>query len=228
MIILTGASGGIGKKIIENLSNSNEIIGIYNKSNPSLIHDNVFYEKVDLQDPKNIKEFIKKWKKKLSNVTVIHGAVKSIDNLAVNCTEQDWDEVMNVNLKGNFFLTQALLPIMIAQKWGRIISISSVVGQSGSVGTAAYSTSKTALTGITNVLATEYGRYNITANVLVLGYFKSGLINTLNKNKKEEILNKIPSKKFGDIENISNAINFIISSNYVNGSQINIDGGISH
>ena len=139
---------------------------------------------------------------------------------------QDWDEVMDVNLKGSFFFAQALLPIMISQKWGRIINISSIIGQRGAVGTVAYSTSKTALTGMTKVLAAEYGRYNITSNILTLGYFQSGLINTLTEAKQKEIINKIPMKKFGDIENLSNAIDFIIESNYVNGSSLNIDGGI--
>ena len=132
--------------------------------------------------------------------------------------------VMQVNLKGNFLLTQGLLPQMIQEKCGRIIHISSVIGMSGRVGTVAYSASKTALLGMSRVLASEYGRFNITSNILNLGYFESGLADTLKGDVKKEVLSRIPSKSFGKISDIANAVEFLIKTGYVNGSVITIDG----
>jgi len=227
MIILTGASGGIGKEIIGHLLGIDHVIGIYNTSVPTTSNSrSVSYEKLDIEDHASIKSFVRKWKVKLKRVTLVHFAALNIDGLLANYDESDWDRVMDVNLKGNFLLNQALIPHMIHEKWGRIIHISSVVGVHGNPGTVAYSTSKAGLVGMSRVLAKEYGRFNITSNILVLGYFEAGLIDTLNDHLKEKVINQIPSKTLGKISNIANAIDFLIKSEYVNGAVINIDGGL--
>jgi len=227
MIILTGASGGIGKEIISHLLKIDCVVGIYNKSVPkSQKNKKMIYEELNLEDSTNIKSFIRKWYDKLTKVTIIHFAASNIDGLAANYEESDWDHVMGVNLRGNFLLTQALIPHMIQERWGRIIHISSVVGMCGPPGTIAYSTSKTGLIGMSGVLAKEYARFNITSNILVLGYFEVGLINTLQAEKKKQIMNQIPSKTLGKVSNIVNAIDFLMKSEYVNGATINIDGGL--
>lgn len=227
MIVITGVSGGIGKEIIDELSIIDHIIGLYNTTLPSSSSNkNIEYEKLNLEDSDGIKSFIRKWESKLLRVIIIHCAALSIDGLAATYPESDWDRVMGVNLKGGFFLTKALLPLMMAERWGRIIYISSVVGRQGDPGTIAYSTTKTGLIGMSRVLAQEYARFNITSNVLSLGYFEVGLIKTLSEDKKNEILKQIPSKKFGKVSNIVNAVKFLIESEYVNASVINIDGGI--
>lgn len=227
MIILTGASGGIGKEIIDRLLEIDYVVGIYNTSIPTAQPNNrLIFEKLNINEPADIRAFVKKWQGKLSNVTLIHSAALSIDNLAAKYKEADWDNVMGVNLKGNFLLTQAFIPLMIQERWGRIVHISSVVGIQGRPGTIAYSTSKTGLLGMSRVLAKEYARFNITSNVLSLGYFEVGLIDILQKDLKKHLLDQIPSKTFGKISNIANAIEFLIKSEYVNGATINIDGGI--
>ncbi len=227
IIILTGASGGIGKEILCPLLEMDKVIGIYNRSLPNSIpNDNLIYEQLDMENSASIKAFVEKWKNKLSDITLIHLSALNIDGLAINYTESDWDTVMKVNLKGAFLLTQAMLGHMIRQRWGRIIHISSVAGMQGRPGTIAYSTTKTGLIGMSRVFAKEYARFNITSNVLVLGYFKAGLIDTLNDDFKRGILNQIPSKAFGETSNIVNAIDFLIKSEYVNGAVINIDGGM--
>ena len=111
------------------------------------------------------------------------------------------------------------------RKMGRIIHISSIVGNNGTNGTIAYSTSKTGLVGMSRVLSKEYGRFGITSNILIPGYLNTGLISSLSKEAKSKILKKIPSNKFGDPVNIVNAVEFLIKSDYVNGASINIDGG---
>lgn len=227
MIILTGSTGGIGRELIGHLSKIDDVIGIYNKSSvKNLPKDRAVYEKLDVEDPDDIKAFTQRCKDRLSRLTLVHSAVLNIDGLFATYKGSDWDKVMRVNLKGNFLLTQALLPQMIREKWGRIIHISSVVGMQGRVGTVAYSASKTALMGISRVLASEYGRFNITSNVLNLGYFESGLMDALSGDVKKEILGRLPSKSFGKTPDIANAVEFLIKSGYVNGSIITIDGAL--
>lgn len=226
MIILTGACGGIGKEFIPYLLKIDEVMGIYNTSLPAQASEGgLKYEKINMENPEEIKSFAKKWGPKFSKITLIHGAVVKVDGLATNYLRSDWEHVMDVNIKGNFFLTQAFLPFMIQEQWGRIIHISSLGGIQGRPGTIAYSASKTALTGLSNVLAKEYARFNITSNILVLGYFEAGLFNVLKDSEKKRILDQIPSKALGNVSNIANAVEFLIKSEYVNGSSISIDGG---
>ena len=212
MIVLTGASGGIGQAILPLLK---DVIPIYNSREIKGGY------KVDLTNPKEIKEFAKGLSGK---ITLVHLAGLKIDELAVFCNEENWDKVMDVNLKGNFLLTKALLTIMTKEKWGRIIHI--ISSGLGDVGTLTYSTSKFALVGMSQVLAREYVRYGITSNVLQLGYFETGMWHKLKDEKKIELLNQIPNKELGNPQNIVNAIDFIIKSEYVNGSVIQLDGGI--
>ena len=213
MIILTGASGGIGQAILPFLDDT---VSVYNQKCVSA------GIRVDLSKPQEIKEFVLQLKP--TKVTVVHLAAVKIDELAVACNEENWDKVMDVNLKGNFLLTKELLQIMLKEKWGRIIHI--ISSGLGDVGTLTYSTSKFGLLGMSEVLSKEYAKFGITSNVLQLGYFQTGLWNKLTKEKKLELLEQIPSRKLGDPQNIVNAVKFLIDSPYVNGSVINIDGGI--
>lgn len=227
MIILTGVSGGIGKAITEYLLKLDNVLGIYNTTRPASTNDvKLTLEQLDLEDARGIKSFVQKCSPKLSKITLIHAAALKIDGLAANYPESDWEKMMKVNLTGNFLLTQALLPYMISQRWGRIIHISSLGGIQGAAGTIAYSTTKTALCGMSRALAKEYARFNITSNILVLGHFETGLYEKLSDEVKKELLNQIPSKALGKVGDIANAIEFLIKSVYVNGTTINIDGGI--
>lgn len=225
MIILTGASGGIGQEIINGLSNLDNLIGIYNENKPLTKKKNNYY-KVDLTCENSIIKFIKTFEKKLSKITLVHCAAKKIDNLLINFKQEHFKKIIDANLLGNFLLTKHLLPIMLKNKWGRIIHISSVTGKIGAVGTIPYGLSKTALYGLSRGLAKEYAKFNITSNIIELGYFKTGLYKNLSKNVQNELLMQIPSKKLGNIINIVNCVNFLINSDYVNGSKIAIDGGI--
>ena len=227
MIILTGASGGIGRELLSCLVKIDFVLGIYNTTQPSLAPTaNLDFERVNMEEPAEIEAFIGKWKTKLSNLTLIHCAALKIDGLTANYSLSDWDRVMNVNLRANYLLTQALIPRMIQDRWGRVIHISSKGGMEGSSGTIAYSTSKAGLIGMSRVLAKEYARLNITSNVLILGHFEAGLYEKLPDGIKETLRSQIPSKTLGKVSNIGNAIEFLIGSEFVNGATINIDGGM--
>jgi 3-oxoacyl-[acyl-carrier protein] reductase len=143
----------------------------------------------------------------------------------MNINKKELSESFNVNYFSFFYITQSILTSLIKNKWGRIINFSSTGGLKGEVGTLLYTSSKYATLGMMKVLSKEYAKFNITFNTIKLGNFDMGMFKKLNDKTKENILKRIPSGKTGDIENIYNAIKFIIFSNYVNGAEIAIDGG---
>jgi len=225
MIILTGASGGIGKEMLWDLSELDDVIGIYNSSKPSCeINGRVSLQKVNLNVQDEVDYFIEMNKTVLSNITIVHGAGLSEDGLAINYSKDMWENVLQVNLTANFMLTKALLPLMVKQKWGRVIHFSSI---RVAPGTVSYSTTKYALLGMSRVLAKEYGKFNVTSNSLILGAFNTGMFQGLKSKVKKEMVGQIPSKKIGDVKNIVSAIGFIVESSFVNGAEITIDGGAS-
>ncbi len=228
MIIVTGASGGIGRALVSQLAGADGVIGTYNKSKRPAQGKakGVEFEKVDLSDEASVKDFVDRRKPGLKRITVVHCAAKSINKLVVRFDAQDWDDVLDVNLRGNFLLNKALIPLMIRDHWGRIIHVSSVVGMHGTPGTAAYASSKTGLIGLSRVLAKEYARFGVTSNVLCLGYFEVGLIESLAEGAREEIRLRIPSRNFGKVADIANAVRWLMQAEYVNGAQINMDGGL--
>ena len=223
MIILTGASGGIGEEMLRGLSELDNVIGIYNNSLPKLdANKGVSFQKLDLSNEDKINEFVEKNKAILNNITVIHGAGISENSLAINHKKEKWENVIDVNLTANFLLTKALIPLMIKNKWGRIIHFSSIRVASG---TLSYSTTKHGLLGMSKVLSKEYAKFNITSNSLILGAFNTGMFQSLNEKVKKDMISQIPSKKLGDVKNIVSAIRFIVDSPFVNGASIKIDGG---
>lgn len=227
MIILTGASGGIGRAILPALSKLDHVTAVYHSKQPDIAGlERVMPQQIDLTSEREVNDFATKMKDKLTRITLVHAAALSRDSLAAKLDLNDWDQAINVNLRGDFLLTRAMLMPMIAEKWGRVIHISSVAGMRGVPGTLAYSTAKTGLLGMSRVLANEYARFGITSNVLVAGYFNTGLIETLSEKMRQDIIESIPSKRLGEPSNIVNAIEFLMKSEYVNGSTINIDGGI--
>lgn len=227
LILLTGASQGIGKNLIDSLSKIDNVVGTYNSTLPPVSDSSkVRYEKVDLSNSESIEEMVERLSGDLGHLTIVHAAALSLDGLVAGFSNESWDHVFNVNIKSNFILTKMLLPSMIHEKWGRIIHVSSIVGLQGQRGTAAYSATKSGLIGFSRVLAKEYARFNITSNVLALGYFDVGLIETLTSEAQKAILDQIPSRSLGRVSNIAHAIDFLTRADYVNGAVINIDGGI--
>ena len=227
MIILTGASGGIGKAILPMLAKLDNVIAIYHSKYPDIkgLEGASAYQ-MDITSENQVNKFIEIMKGELTKPVLIHAAALSRDGLVADYDTEDWEQVINVNLRGDFLLTKATLKLMISENWGRIIHISSVAGMRGIPGTIAYSAAKTGLIGMSRVLANEYARFGITSNVIILGYFNTGLIETLSEKMRNKIIGSIPSGHLGEPKNIVNAIDFIMKSEYANGSSISLDGGI--
>ena len=202
----------------------NEIYGLYSKNKISINHKNVKLNQINIESETEIKEYISSIRNNLKNIVLVNFAACSIDGLSSKYTSKDWDTSFNINVKSNFLFSKYLSPIMIANKWGRIINISSVRSQNGAVGASAYASSKSALIGFNRSIAKEYARFGITSNILNLGYFDSGLFKKFSPERKSKYLSEVASKKLGSSNDIFNAIHFLISSDYTNGSVITIDG----
>jgi 3-oxoacyl-[acyl-carrier protein] reductase len=226
MIVLTGASGGIGKEMLTSLSKLDDVVAIYNNNIPEIIETShkILPYKLDVSNERNVTGFVEDNLDILKNIILIHGAGVAKSNLTINHSKEMWDAAIDVNLTANFLLTKALLPLMIKQRWGRIVHFSSI---RASAGTLSYTTTKQGLVGMSKVLAKEYAKFNITSNALILGAFDTGMFQSLKEKIKNELINQIPAKKLGKVQDIVRAIDFIIDSPFVNGAEITIDGGAS-
>ncbi|WP_291329263.1 SDR family NAD(P)-dependent oxidoreductase [Desulfovibrio sp. UCD-KL4C] len=229
MIILIGASSDIGRQILPMLLEKNKVLGTTRNSNKLsafIKHENFTCLELDITESDSIISFCKQIEKIKEKITIINLSAISVDKLFISYTPEEWDSVLNINLNSGIKILQAVIPAMMKAGWGRIINISSVVAKNAVVGAAPYAASKAAVTAMTKTIAHEYGRFGITANILTLGYFDTGLTKSINENKQKDILQKIPSAQFGKCDNIFYAIEFIIKSDYLNGSEITIDGGL--
>jgi NAD(P)-dependent dehydrogenase (short-subunit alcohol dehydrogenase family) len=225
MIIITGSSMGIGRYLAERFMSDNIIVfGTYLTNPP--IEKSKHFSKVDISDFNEIIEWFYKIKPELKNVVLLNCAAINYNCYAHKSDLSKWHEVIHVNLLGTFNMIRAILPFMREQNYGRIINFSSVLAQKGVAGTSAYAASKAALWGMSKSIAAESAGKNITINCLNLGYFNLGMIEQVPEELQNELKKSIPSGNFGDPEDIYKAVRFLIESNYVNGSSIDINGGL--
>ncbi len=226
MIILTGISGGIGNYLHTRYQlKKEELIGSYHLNKPSG-QEFAGTIQLDIVNTASIHDFIEKNKEHLKNITLINCAGISYNSFAHTADLNSWSEVIHVNLTGTFFLIHALLPLMRQQSFGRIINLSSIVGQVGVMGTSAYAASKAGLNGMIKSIALENASKNITINNINLGYFNVGMINTVPAELHDSIKQKIGMKDFGDPVHIFNTIEYIRNTPYLTGACIDLNGGL--
>tara|TARA_B100000787_G_C16189869_1_gene296788 strand:- start:40 stop:720 length:681 start_codon:yes stop_codon:yes gene_type:complete len=226
MIIIAGSNSGLVNEIIKFSTGSEIIVALYNKNKPKFKKKNLFFFKQNFTKTinKDLIKFIEKRNDK--KITIANFVSIKKDMMSYKIQKKDFLETFDVNVFGFFIFIKTFLPLMIQNKWGRIINISSTGGLRGDIGTVLYTSSKNATLGMFNVLAKEYSRFNITFNSISLGSFNTGMYKKLPDDIKQKILSNIPSHKNGNFRNIFNGINFIKKSDYVNGSNIKIDGGM--
>lgn len=226
MLIITGASKGIGKYLFDHYSQrgGEEVIGTYRAG--SGFDNKSGYYKVDISDPVSVRNWIDKIADRLSNITLINSAGINYNSFAHKAELEPWSEVIQVNLIGTFNVIRSLLPYMRNQNKGRIINISSIVAQKGIMGTSAYAASKAGLWGMTKALAAENASKGITVNCLNLGYMDLGMTHELPKDFKETVLKSIPVGKFGRPEDLISTMDYLIKTEYITGTSIDINGGL--
>jgi 3-oxoacyl-(acyl-carrier-protein) reductase len=170
-----------------------------------------------------VKEVLDKWQRL---DILVNNAGITRDHSLRKMTDEDWAEVINVNLNGTFYCTSAALPAMINQRFGRIINISSVVGQMGAFGQANYSASKGGIIAFTKTLALEMAKYNITANSIAPGYTSTEMVETIPEEIAAQMKAKIPLGRFAAPEEIAKAAGFLASeADYITGQELNVNGG---
>ncbi|MDD3281833.1 MAG: SDR family NAD(P)-dependent oxidoreductase [Bacteroidales bacterium] len=227
MIIITGASKGIGNFLFEKYKEKElNVLGTFNSSLLDSKNQELLY-KVDISNFSEVKNWIEQIENKLEKIVLINCAGISYNSFAHKAEVEKWEQVIKVNLIGTFNVIRCLLPIMRRQNFGRVINFSSVAAQMGTPGVSAYAASKSALWGMTKSLAVENGSKGITINNINLGYADIGMgVNDVPEEYTEIIKNKIPSKEFCSPDDIHNTVEFLINTSYINGSSVDLNGGI--
>jgi 3-oxoacyl-[acyl-carrier protein] reductase len=159
---------------------------------------------------------------------LINNAGITRDRLILRMTEEDWDAVLNINLKGTFNCTKAVVRHMSKQRNGKIVNIASVVGEMGNAGQANYSASKAGVIGFTKTIAREFAQRGINVNVIAPGYIETPMTEALPEKAKEELKRMIPMERLGQPEDVAEAVLFLVSetSSYITGQILNVNGGI--
>ena len=234
-IILTGATGGIGSAILEKLysTNANIIATGTNQDKLTKIKekfDSVIIKKFDILDHSSIDKFIDQCNEQFDNKIdiLINNAGITLDNLTIRMKDEEWNKVINLNLTSTFMLTKNTIKKMLKNKNGKIINITSVVGHTGNIGQANYAASKAGVIGMSKSLALEYGKKNIKINCISPGFIKSEMTDKISDNFKQNLQGKIALERFGETEDVANAVLFLSSelSNYITGETIHVNGGM--
>lgn len=237
-IIITGASRGIGKSIAIQLAACGANIALIarNQKDLDLVQNTINHSGGKahsfIGDVSCFKSFsdivtqtINKWEK--IDVLVNNAGITQ-DNIILRMKENEWDNVMNINLKGCFNGIKAVTRPMMKNKGGRIINITSVIGQIGNPGQSNYAASKAGIIGLTKSIAKELGSRNITINAVAPGYISTYMTDQLESDIKEKLITSIPLGRLGKPEDVANIVCFLASdeASYITGQTFNVDGGM--
>ncbi|HEY6989723.1 MAG TPA: 3-oxoacyl-[acyl-carrier-protein] reductase [Bryobacteraceae bacterium] len=235
---VTGASRGIGRACALALADAGARVIVAARSLDRLEEvaaeirgqgREAFVVAMDLSSPDSIKDAFAKASKEFGKIDIlVNNAGVTRDGLALRMKRDDWESVLNTNLSGAFYCIQQVLHGMMRERWGRIINITSVVGEMGNSGQANYVASKSGLIGLTKALAHEMASRNITANAVAPGFVDTDMTAGLSQELKDALLGHIPLKRFGKPEDIAAAVRFLASedASYITGHVLDVNGGM--
>ena len=238
--IITGGARGIGKAIsIALAKNGYNVVINYNTSEKQALELQEYIEKsnriaeifkADLTKREEVKRLIQFTIQKFKTIDVlINNAGITKDGLMLRMKENDFDTVIDVNLKGTWNCMKHATKLMMKQKYGRIVSMSSVVGVMGNAGQVNYAASKSGIIGMTMSLAREVGSRGITVNAVAPGFIQTAMTDVLSDEIKEQMKSQIPLGTFGSVQDIANAVVFLASdeAKYITGQTLHVDGGMA-
>lgn len=235
VVFLTGGDKGIGRAIAELLASLNyNIIITYNSNKEgakTLIdnYSNITAYQCNLTDKQRIKEIAKEVIDKFGGIDIlINNAGMESDSTLIKMKEEQWENVLDVDLNSLFYTSHCFIPCMINNGWGRIINLSSILGYTGVYGGANYAAAKAGVVGFTKSLALELGSKGITVNAIAPGLIETDLLIRMPDKYRDKLRDKVPSKKFGVPNDIANLVEFLISdkASYINGQTIHVNGGM--
>jgi 3-oxoacyl-[acyl-carrier protein] reductase len=236
--LVTGGSQGIGRATALVLARCGADVAVMARSldKCEAVADEVRAEgrralavKGDMGDAAEIKAAVEKVSSELGQFGIlVNNAAITRDGLMLRMKREDWDNVINTNLTGVFLMTQAILPIMVKARRGRIINLTSVVAQSGNAGQVNYISAKSGLIGFTKAVAREYASRNITVNAVAPGFIETPMTAALNEAARNAMLEQIPLKRPGTDFDVANTVAFLASdeAGYITGQVINVNGGM--
>jgi len=236
--MVTGASRGIGRACALELAKAGDKVVLAARQVEKLEEvaaevraagGEAFVVALDLASQESIKEAISKASKEFGRIDIlVNNAGVTKDNLALRMKPDDWNMVLQTNLSGAFFCIQQVISPMMRERWGRIVNISSVVGQAGNAGQANYVASKAGLLGLTKSLAQELASRNITVNAVAPGFIETDMTNVLKDEQKARITQGIPMGRIGNAAEVAAAVRFLASdeASYITGNVIDVNGGM--
>jgi 3-oxoacyl-[acyl-carrier protein] reductase len=235
--LVTGSSRGIGKAIALRLAKEGFTLILHGREKSEALESTFkavasvspgsLMFPFDVGDRKAIEAGVGEIKKLTSIDTLILNAGITRDKRLVNMSWEDWDLVRRINLDASFHLIKLLLPSMIEQKFGRIIAISSIIGEKGNFGQANYAASKAGLVGLVKSLAKEVGKEGVTVNAVSPGFIETEMTAVIPEKYRQRIIDQIPMKRLGKVEEVASLVNFLASeeAGYINGGNLRVDGG---
>jgi len=237
--LVTGASRGIGAVIARRLAEAGVKVGVNYLSSPESAEEVVssiisaggeaLMVEGDVSQEEPAKSTVQQVVSNWGRIDIlVNNAGINRDRLLLRMNTDDWDQVIQVDLRGAFLCTRFVIPHLIKQRSGRVVNISSVVGISGNPGQANYAAAKAGLIGFTKSVAREVASRNVTVNALAPGYITTGMVEKLSEAAREKILSRIPMGRFGVAEDVSEAVVFLCSkgASYITGEVLTIDGGM--
>ena len=237
--LVTGAGRGIGAEIALTLAAENPDLAVGDYSDQAAAQATLDaltaagvtarYYRCDVSDFTATKNVVDQIVKDFGRIDIlVNNAGITADNLLLRMEEAEWDRVLSINLKGCFNMIKHVTPYMMRKRYGRIVSISSVVGLMGNAGQANYAASKAGIIGLTKTVAKEFGARNITANAVAPGFIKTAMTDALTEEQKQAMYKLIPLGKLGETKDIANAVKFLVSEDarYITGVVLKVDGGM--
>jgi 3-oxoacyl-[acyl-carrier protein] reductase len=231
-VVITGGANGIGKAAADSFLDEGANVCVWDFAEPASVvaKDNFLFCKVDVSKSEQCKQAAQACMDKFGAIHVlVNNAGITRDAMFAKMTEEQWSKVIDVNLNGVFNATKAVVDIMIKQKYGKIISTSSVVAHYGNIGQANYAATKGALISFTQTLAKELGKHNINVNAVSPGFIATDIVKTIPDNIIQAFTERSSLKRMGDPNDIANVYKFLASedASYITGTVIQVDGGLS-